>query len=44
MKKEVKEVTWEELLHLIEIQKGDFFIHVELREEESHGEKGTLSA
>lgn len=44
MKKEVKNVTLEELLKLIQIQKKDFFIHVEPGKEETHGKEGTISA
>lgn len=44
MGKEVKEVTMEELSKLIQSQRGEFMIHVELGEGEQHGDKKSLSA
>lgn len=44
MKKEIREVTMEELLELVKTQAGDFLIHVEPGKEDTHGNEGTLSA
>ena len=41
---EVKEVTVEELVGLIQSQKGEIIIHVEPGEEDADGEAGTVSA
>lgn len=41
---EVKEVTVEELVGLIQLQQGEFIIHVEPGEEDADGEAGTVSA
>lgn len=41
---EVKEVTVEELVGLIQSQQGEFIIHVEPGEEDADGEAGTVSA
>lgn len=41
---EVKEVTVEELVGLIQSQQGEFIIHVEPGEEDADGEAETVSA
>lgn len=44
MRKEIREVTLEELLELVKSLEGDFLIHVESGEEETHGNERTVSA
>lgn len=41
---EEKGVTMEELVKLMQLQKGDFIIRVEPGEEDADGEAGTVSA
>lgn len=44
MKIERNEVTVEELLNLIQSKEGEFIIHVELEEGETHGNTEYVSA
>lgn len=43
MKRERNEVTVEELLDLIQSKEGEFIIHVELGEGETHGNTESVS-
>ncbi len=44
MEKEVKEVTMEELVRMIQSQEGEFIIHIESGEGETHGDTKSVSA